>query len=354
MATTLDHLLPGPDVAVRCADHARTIAVDPGGTAIRADRIVLVDTPSPWPKPALAHPLLAELSTVLQSGPVPTRLLAASGLRFGSNAAAGPEAAPGIAVVVYRRQGGAAAEQQFRVGDAEDLVAWGRALTDDDDLSPWAESAAGPARPAVLICTQGSHDVCCGSDGVRFAAEVEASLDVDVYRVSHTGGHRFAPTALTLPDGRMWADLDLDALRAILAEVGDVDAVIDRCRGWWGADTGAAQVAERAVLAELGWDLNPDDRSVSITEITDVTEPEAPARAGVGPTAAAPSPTAEAGLVAGSGRAPLIEAMVTGEQSSWLVELAPGRIVPTIACRQPGGLPAKQAQEYEVLAVRRL
>ncbi|MEL7157225.1 MAG: sucrase ferredoxin [Actinomycetota bacterium] len=287
--------------------------------------MVLVDTPTPWPKPALAHPLLTDLAAVLKAGPVPTRLLAAIGPGFGS-----VEGAP-VAVVLYRRQGGAAIEERFGVADSADLAAWGRALVADLDLSPWRlgspSPSPAPARPAVLICTQGSHDVCCGADGVRFATEAEAALDVDVYRVSHTGGHRFAPTALTFPDGRMWADLDLDALRAILAEAGDVDAVADRCRGWWGAETGPAQVAERAVWAELGWEANEADRTVEI-----------------GPPPTPPS--------AGTDR-DRFDAVVTVADETWAVELAAGRTVPTIACRQPGGLPAKEAREYDVLSVRR-
>ncbi|MEM9131671.1 MAG: sucrase ferredoxin [Actinomycetota bacterium] len=329
MTTSLDRLLPGPDAALRCADHARGIRIDPGGTAIRADRVICVDTPAPWPKPALAHELLSPLAAVLADDPVPTRLLAATGPGFGATASPGD----GVAVVLYRRFPDGAGEQRFRVADAEDLAAWGTALgtvegaDDPSPLAPWAEGPATAATPAVLICTQGSHDVCCGSDGVRFAAEAEAATgDFDVYRVSHTGGHRFAPTAMTLPDGRMWADLDLDTLRAVAAEAGAVGDVVDRCRGWWGADTGPAQVAERAVLAEVGWEFNHRLRTVTVE-----TSP-----------VESPAPDRPEGAVA---------ALVTADDDTWRVTVAPGRRVPTIACRQPGGLPVKEAREYDVLSI---
>lgn len=312
MPTSLDELLPRPEATIRCAEHARSIAVDPGGTAIRADRVVLVAAPLPWPKPALDLPLVAPLRPLFAASSTPTRLLTTVG---------GEDDAM-ITTVVYDRSDDGTVERIYRVDGPEALQEWAAAVAESDfaRTDEWLASPAGPAAPAVLICTQGSHDVCCGSEGVRFAAEVEEQLDVTVYRVSHTGGHRFAPTAMTMPDGRMWSDLDLDALRRILAEAGPVDDLIDRCRGWWGADVGRAQIAERAVFAAEGWSLNHDRREVAVPEADD---------------AGARSCTVSTG------------------SAVYDVVVADGRMVPTIACRQPGGLPAKQAMEYEVRSFSR-
>ena len=73
-------------------------------------------------------------------------------------------------------------------------------------------TGVGRDERAVLICTQGSHDVCCGSEGTRLAADFEAVLrayssqsddvadnlptstgQVTVYRVSHTGATGLPP-----------------------------------------------------------------------------------------------------------------------------------------------------------------
>ncbi len=200
-----------------------------------------------------------------------------------------------------------------------------------------------PARPAVLVCTQGSHDVCCGAEGTRLAGELEARIDATaaaaggahhltgLYRVSHTGGHRFAPTAMTLPDGRMWAGLTMARVDSILTRAGRAADLAPTCRGWWGAEVGPAQVAERAVLAARGWSLDDHDRRVDLTGRPD------------GSILATVSITA----LPGAGPA-------GASSERWDVELAEGRTVPTVACRQPGGLPAKSAREYDVLAVRRL
>ena len=317
MARSLDQLLPAPDEVIRCADYSRSIAVDPGGTAIRADRIVVVATPLPWPKPALAHSLLADLRAVLASSPTPIRLLAAV-------PTAHPSAGDGIEVTVYDRIDGSAAERRYRVANTEQLVDLGRAVmaAEARTLERRLVGSDDPARPTVLICTQGSHDVCCGSEGSRLAGRLETVPGLIVHRVSHTGGHRFAPTAMTLPDGRMWADLDVDRVATILAadkdRAGDLDELVPRCRGWWGAETGPAQVAERAVFAEQGWAFNHEQRHVAVGEAVEGT----------------------------------IQCTVTTPSVQWLVEVAEGRAIPAIACRQPGGLPAKPGVEYEVVSLR--
>lgn len=352
MTTSLDHLLPAPEQTMRCAEHAREIGIDPGGTAIRADRVVLVEAPLPWPKPALDHPVVRPLATILAGGPRPVRVLATvpavqSQLTDPSDGnGVGPS--DGTTITVYERNGGSAVERTYRTPSAEASVELAQALA-DDDLERAAAYQVGHydrARPAVLICTQGSHDVCCGSDGTRLATEVDAFAAIygghllsRVFRVSHTGGHRFAPTAMTLPDGRMWAYLSLADLTAILERSADPGAAAEACRGWWGAAEGPAQVAERAVLAERGWSLDEADRQVDV---------------------AAPAEAPGSGAGSGAGRTEgrmavtvTVSATADTEAESWAVEVAPGRTVPTIACRAPGGLPAKPAQEYQVLSVSR-
>jgi hypothetical protein len=334
MSRSLSPLLPAPDEAPRCAEHARSIGADPGGSAIRADLVVLVAVPLPWPKPALDHPTLTGIGHELVASPVPVRLLAA---------VPRPGAVGHFEVTAYRRRGGSAVEQRFDVPDTDALAELGRHLAAGTTPDRYLIDEATPARPAVLICTQGSHDVCCGSEGVRLARALESDLasgdgpgsgPVTVHRVSHTGGHRFAPTAMTLPDGRMWGGLDTDLVQRILTRDGDAAELVPRCRGWWGADTGPAQVAERAVFATEGWALDDLDRRVEVVAST-----EGPGDAVVGP---------------GGGEAVRCTATVTVTTPDrvWEVEVVEGREVPTIACRQPGGLPAKSGQEYEVRSVR--
>ncbi len=302
-------LLPAEDQAVRCADHARALAVDPAGSAIRADLLVAAEVPLPWPKPVFAHELLAGVPDVVAHAPAPTRVLAA--------VPSAPD--DGVQVIAYRRAPWGGQRQVWRTTpDALNAtvtsVVAGHEPTDADDVTSAHAHVA-----EVWICTQGSHDMCCGADGTRLAGDVDDRWDdVVVRRVSHTGGHRFAPTAITLPDGRMWAYLDPDGLASVLTRSGDAADVADRCRGWWGADTGPAQVAERALLSHEGWTWEQAPRTA---EIVDETDQGVVVRVTAG----------EGGL------------------RSWLALVGRGRPVPTIACREPGGQPAKPGTEYRLL-----
>jgi hypothetical protein len=320
--TSLQHLLPGPDEAVRCADHSRGLQIDPAGTAIGCDRVILIETPLPWPKPVFDHPNLVAVAPVLKASTVPTRTLA-----FVPAASSGDDGhAPTDTVITFDRipatgptESPTVMERRFRPSSPEEWESLARALATDevDTLTTMATYRSDVVAPVVLICTQGSHDVCCGSEGARFAAEAETIDQLRVFRVSHTGGHRFAPTAMTLPDGRMWADMDTDMLRSILWRTGDAADLVANCRGWWGAAPGPAQVAERAVFEHLGWESEDRDRTVTQDDTT----------GGV------------------------TRCVVRSGERAWEVTVAVGRAVPTIACRQPGGLPSKQSREYAVSSI---
>ena len=112
----------------------------------------------------------------------------------------------------------------------------------------------------VLVCTHGRRDRCCGSLGTALFQELTADpgllgQGVRVWRTSHTGGHRFAPTAIVLPEGTAWAFCDTAALADIVQQKGALGDLLPRYRGCSGMATPALQALERAVLAELGWPL---------------------------------------------------------------------------------------------------
>ncbi len=331
-------LLPAGDAAPRCAAHAAAIGADPGGTAIAANAVALVEAPLPWPKPVFASGLLAGLSSMMDLQVGPTRVLAVA-------PAGGHDQRDGtpskVRAVVHWRSGAGTQSACFEADGAGGLHELFAHLGEQSPADPvpqgagFASLGCAENERAVLICTQGSHDVCCGSEGTRLAADFEAVLrtyrdaDVDepyagaptaagrvaVYRVSHTGGHRFAPTAMTLPDGRMWAGIEAGEIAAILDQTADAAAIAARCRGWWGAATGPAQVGERAVFAEVGWPLEAMSREVRLRRTADAWE---------------------ADVVAAEAR------------RAWTVTVREKRTVPTIACRASGGLPAKPATEFTV------
>lgn len=299
-------LLPATDASPRCAPFTESIQVDPIGTGLSVDMVLAITTPLPWPKPVFKHPWLEGITSKGHTAMGSVRVLAST-----------PDDNNPVGTVhAWWRSGSAVNGIRLHVNSAAELQELRGEL---DTVAPNQSRFAQPGGvtdQAVLICTQGSHDICCGADGTRFADEATAALgpDVAVFRVSHTGGHRFAPTAMTLPDGRMWAWLTLDDLHQVLDQSGDPAQLGRQCRGWWGASRGAAQAAERAVFQQIGWTAEATDRQVTPTENEN-------------------------------------EFLVTAGEQQFLVSVTAGREIPTIACRADGGLPAKPARELQVESI---
>jgi len=112
----------------------------------------------------------------------------------------------------------------------------------------------------VLVCSHGRRDRCCGSLGTSLAQELLSDprplgKDVRVWRTSHTGGHRFAPTAIVFPQGTAWAFCDEDLLDRVAQRRGPIKDLLRRYRGCSGLSSPVVQVLERAVLSEIGWPL---------------------------------------------------------------------------------------------------
>ncbi len=296
-----------PNEVMHCSHFARSIDLSPAGTAIAASVIAVIETPLPWPKPVFDHQLLAGLSGTFMTSSGPCRILA-------SVPRPGTETGQTRATTFWRSSAGTVASEHVI---ADDLLGGfvaelGRTGTE----APTFLTASAPAANWSLVCTQGSHDICCGGDGMRHAVAVEqVAPDIELVRVSHTGGHRFAPTALTFPSGRMWAFLTEQDQAAIAERSVTTAELAPKCRGWWGAARGAAQVAEIAVWSHVGWEWDDAfDRQVRV---------------------------GESGMV-----------QVSGMGRRWEVEVVKGRQVPSIACNKPGGLPAKPGQEWDLVGLR--
>lgn len=106
-------------------------------------------------------------------------------------------------------------------------------------------------RPHLLVCTNAKRDVCCAVKGRPVALGAAATHPEQVWEVTHTSGHRFAPTAALLPAGTLHGRLDVAAAGELLraAERGATVVEGSRGRSTWPA---AAQAADLAVREEAG------------------------------------------------------------------------------------------------------
>ncbi len=144
-------------------------------------------------------------------------------------------------------------------------------LVPEGDLIPLVAAMGDPAKLAgfgryrqdtahvrdILVCTHGSRDVCCGKFGYAIykllRSRYAAPNRVRVWRTSHLGGHRFAPTLLDLPEGRYWGHLETGAVENLVMRDGPFSELARFYRGWAGLGTKLEQIAEREVLVREGW-----------------------------------------------------------------------------------------------------
>lgn len=117
------------------------------------------------------------------------------------------------------------------------------------------------ADPQLLVCTNGTRDTCCARLGRPVADAAAVHRPDQVWEVTHTSGHRFAPTSVLLPSGSLHGRV-LDAAPLLAAEMaGELEIRGYRGRSVWPS---GGQVAEDHVRRELGI-TGLDDLDVSAT-----------------------------------------------------------------------------------------
>jgi hypothetical protein len=184
----------------RCAVDSEARGDDLAGSASRADRFVLVEFPTPWPKKAI-EVFDDELRPALEQ-------------------VAG---AVNAKVLLIRRHGHRTAEvRRWAVVDVRARrVAWGswetpadlQAMVEtvDADTAGWSEE------PLILVCTHALHDTCCGVRGRPVAAALTESHGDLVWEASHVGGHRFAGNAVLPLDGTYYGRLGAHDVSDVVA-----------------------------------------------------------------------------------------------------------------------------------------
>ncbi|GAB3584685.1 sucrase ferredoxin [Calidifontibacter terrae] len=127
----------------------------------------------------------------------------------------------------------------------------------------------------LLVCANSKRDQCCAVRGRPVAAHASAARPGRVWECSHTGGHRFAPTAVLLPSGQTYARLSEDtAVAAYDAERRrEVAAALNtlqhnRGRSCLSPAAQAAEAAVRETTGELALDaFTVDDGSDEVVAV---------------------------------------------------------------------------------------
>ena len=302
-----------PDAKIRCSDWARGVSLSPIGTSGTYAGYLLVEIPLPWPRDAGETAEGAELAPLI--GPLRYRLQAV----VPSDPAARPDERR---VILHARppgRTGFSGYRRFESPIGESLAGAVSAL-----ISAAADESPSELEfPAVdvLVCSHGTRDSCCGRRGASLAAQLAAAgprAGVNLWRTSHMGGHRFAPTFLVLPQGTGWGFADLDLVETVVHRTGDVADAAGHYRGCAGLDSPQVQALEAEVLRRVGWSL----LDISRTGSFDGTQAQLSWQEGE-------------------------------ETVTWVGEVHPGRTIPVPGCMEPASPSSKSETEWAVTAVHR-
>lgn len=98
-----------------------------------------------------------------------------------------------------------------------------------------------------------------------------------VWRCSHIGGHRFAPTLIDFPSGRYWGHLNLEILETLINSPEDINKLRPYYRGWSGVSY-LEQIFEAKLWQEIGkkWLTYPKTGRVIAQEKVENEEEEEP------------------------------------------------------------------------------
>jgi hypothetical protein len=256
-----------------CSESSRQAEEDIIGSGTNYQTYVLIECPLPWAPEAFDSPLIPDnlknLVEEVKQNKISLRfLLIASNQSKNNNS---------IKVLIYEQSKEELSKgydkQEFNLEEIEQVAAVVRSYLSGEALN--CQQEINEARD-ILICTHGSHDKCCAKYGNPFYTQAVATVlnlnlsSVRIWKSSHFGGHRFAPTAIDFPDGRYYGVLDSESFQSILTRTGDIKCLNKVYRGW-GILPNPIQFLERELMLQYGWDWFNYKVSSKLIQTSDLT-----------------------------------------------------------------------------------
>ncbi|RCJ18560.1 sucrase ferredoxin [Nostoc minutum NIES-26] len=237
-----------------CSDYAKQVGEDVIGSATNYQAYILVECPPPWFSEAFNSKWVPKNLQLLVQEVHHAKLP----IRFLLIANDASHKIDQTTLLIYQRQDGLSngyRKHEFKLPNIE-LVAtvvrkWLLGRTSEYEIET-------SVTRDILVCTHGSHDLCCARYGNPFYFYANATIadlclgNIRIWKSSHFGGHRFAPTAIDLPEGRYYGILDQKSFQSILTRTGDIQCLNKVYRGW-GILPPALQILERELILANGW-----------------------------------------------------------------------------------------------------
>jgi len=218
------------------------------GTAPVVSCYVIIEQPGPWGREALLDSHLprelGEQLLALTKGTQVKIVLARHPDRLERDHATGHN------VWVAHTAPGDRGMRHGIIDDVSTLLTWDFEALAQGVLPPFGQVQHGQL---TFVCTHGSRDACCAVVGRPIYDELLSSVPLDertlVWEMSHLGGHRFAPTVLSLPSGAVHGRLSAAETVEMrtAAAAGMVQITGFRGHGWLPAPLQVAEIAVRNV-----------------------------------------------------------------------------------------------------------
>lgn len=243
-----------PEEDLRCSVQAAVLNEPLAGTAGYARRVLLVELPLPWPKKIDQHELLAETDL---GDDASVKLL---GIRSSESTRLDRHR-----VIVWERtEPFSGFERTEALVDRAGLAGLVSTVAARGPSAIEHPIAAGHGVQDFLLCTHGTRDRCCGQLGTLLHLELEGSFspEIRMWRTSHTGGHRFAPTGIHFPHGTTWGLLDAELTVAIIEQSVPTHRLGLHLRGNLGINGRPEQIAEGRAFLDRGWPFLDRERAV--------------------------------------------------------------------------------------------
>jgi len=211
-------------MSVACTLQSSQVEEPLAGTAPVVRCYVIIEQPGPWGREALLDSHfpreLGEQLLALTNGTQVKIVLARHPDRLERDRASGHN------IWIAHTATGHRGMRHGLIEDLTTLLTWNFAAIADGNLPPIGQIHR---RLLTFVCTHGSRDACCAVVGRPVYDELLASVPPDdrslVWEISHLGGHRFAPTILSLPSasvhGRLSAAQAIEMRKA--ADAGLID-----------------------------------------------------------------------------------------------------------------------------------
>jgi hypothetical protein len=242
-----------------CADSSRQAEEDIIGSGTNYQTYILVECRPPWAAEAFDSKYIPQNLKDL----VGEIKLAKLSVRFLLINSGQLKSTKDTKLLIYERErdwlSNGYRRKEFNVEAIEQVATVVRQYLNDEAPDCESEESEINQPRDILVCTHGRHDKCCAKYGNPFYFQSLATIshlglsNVRLWQTSHFGGHRFAPTAIDLPDGRYYGVLDRESFESILTRAGDIKCLNKVYRGWGILPT-SIQALERELIFRYGWD----------------------------------------------------------------------------------------------------